>query len=107
LGYDLGSVDGLFGPKTEKAVVAFQIDNSLEDDGVCGPKTWAKLDMAKYTKYEDTASALNIRSGPGLNYNIKTVTRKGVKHVVVSEKNNWARLINNTGWVSLDYLKKI
>ena len=35
--------DGSFGAATENALKAFQKDNDLEDDGVCGPKTWAKL----------------------------------------------------------------
>ena len=35
--------DGDFGSDTENAVEAFQEDTKLEVDGVCGPKTWAKL----------------------------------------------------------------
>lgn len=36
-------VDGSFGGATQNAVIAFQRAKNLEDDGVCGPKTWAKL----------------------------------------------------------------
>lgn len=35
--------DGDFGSATKEAVVKYQIENGLEDDGVVGPKTWAKL----------------------------------------------------------------
>ena len=42
LGYSLG-VDGNFGPGTAKAVIAFQQKNSLGNDGVVGPNTWAAL----------------------------------------------------------------
>lgn len=49
-GYDLGKygpkrngIDEHFGLATENAVEAFQEDTKLEVDGVCGPKTWAKL----------------------------------------------------------------
>ncbi len=36
-------VDGMFGPKTENAVKAFQKYYGLAPDGVVGPLTWAKL----------------------------------------------------------------
>lgn len=43
LGYDCGSVDGIFGSKTKAAVLAFQKANGLGMDGIVGPLTWAKL----------------------------------------------------------------
>lgn len=43
LGYDCGSVDGIFGSKTKAAVLAFQKANGLGVDGIVGPLTWAKL----------------------------------------------------------------
>ena len=44
-GYSCGSygADGDFGSATKKAVIAYQKANGLEDDGVVGPLTWAKL----------------------------------------------------------------
>lgn len=41
--YDLGAVDGVFGPATEEAVKQFQRDAGLDDDGIAGPKTWEAL----------------------------------------------------------------
>ena len=67
LGYSLGicGIDGDFGTATEKAVREFQRDNGLEQDGVCGPKTWQALQAAvdKITvkpemKYRVTISGL-------------------------------------------------
>ena len=43
LGYDCGSVDGIFGSKTKTAVLAFQNANGLGTDGIVGPLTWGKL----------------------------------------------------------------
>lgn len=44
-GYDLGKwgVDGSFGAQTEAALKAFQKDNGLVADGICGEKSWAAL----------------------------------------------------------------
>lgn len=41
--YPVGSVDGIFGSRTESAVRAFQSANGLAVDGIVGPNTWASL----------------------------------------------------------------
>lgn len=43
LGYDCGTVDGIFGQKTHAAVVAFQKAMGISVDGIVGPQTWGKL----------------------------------------------------------------
>lgn len=42
-GFDPGAKDGVFGAKTERAVMAFQRAKGLEADGIVGPKTWGAL----------------------------------------------------------------
>ena len=37
---DPGQADGIFGPRTEAAVKAYQLEHSLPGDGVVGPRTW-------------------------------------------------------------------
>jgi murein DD-endopeptidase MepM/ murein hydrolase activator NlpD len=37
------AADGIFGPKTESAVRAYQAKNGLLVDGIVGPRTWATL----------------------------------------------------------------
>lgn len=39
LGYDVGPIDGIIGPKTKEAIKTFQRDHGLKDDGIAGPKT--------------------------------------------------------------------
>jgi hypothetical protein len=43
MGYNVGAVDGIFGPRTERAVTAFQTDKGLSVDGVVGNETWGAL----------------------------------------------------------------
>ena len=37
------TVDGIFGPATRKAVIAFQTEHRLDVDGIIGVQTWTKL----------------------------------------------------------------
>lgn len=46
LGYDPGSVDGIYGARTKNAVIAFQRAYGLSDDGIAGPKTLEALGIA-------------------------------------------------------------
>ncbi len=64
IGYNAGSVDGVFGPQTRQAVIAFQRDNGLVPDGIVGPATWAAFE--RFLRGYDTYS---IRPGDTL-YNI-------------------------------------
>ncbi len=43
LGFDAGPADGIFGPRTERAVMAFQTDKGLSIDGIVGNETWNAL----------------------------------------------------------------
>jgi len=43
LGYNVGTIDGIFGSKTESAVLKFQSDKGLHIDGVVGNQTWSAL----------------------------------------------------------------
>ena len=53
-----GSIDGKIGPKTKKAIEAFQKQNGLTADGKVGPKTWDKL-KSYLNKVSDSAPINN------------------------------------------------
>lgn len=42
-GYQVGNIDGIYGPKTHNAVIAFQAEHNLTTDGVVGPATWKEI----------------------------------------------------------------
>jgi peptidoglycan L-alanyl-D-glutamate endopeptidase CwlK len=46
LGFNPGPIDGIFGPATEAAVIAFQSSEDLLVDGIVGPRTLSALDLA-------------------------------------------------------------
>lgn len=43
LGFNTGTVDGVFGARTQNGVIRFQRSVGLSPDGVVGPRTWAAL----------------------------------------------------------------
>lgn len=53
-----------------------------------------------------TASVLNVRKGPGTNYDVSTTVRKNEVYTIVEEKNGWGKLKSGAGWISLQYTSK-
>ena len=45
-GYDIKKVDGIFGSNTKKAVIKFQGNNGLKQDGIAGEKTLEKMGIS-------------------------------------------------------------
>ncbi|MFJ8582209.1 L,D-transpeptidase family protein [Micromonospora sp. NPDC093277] len=62
LHYDVGTVDGAFGPSTFHAVVAFQKVNGLARDGIVGPRTWSALDRPVVPKPKYTHSGYSLEA---------------------------------------------
>ncbi|MEZ4357742.1 MAG: M14 family metallopeptidase [Eubacteriales bacterium] len=44
MGYDVGAIDGYFGPRTQSAVIAFQRNFGLTPDGVIGANTYKVME---------------------------------------------------------------
>lgn len=60
LHYDVGGVDGIFGPNTYHAVVAFQKVQRIGVDGVVGPVTWGRLASPRRPAARHTRSAAAV-----------------------------------------------
>ena len=50
-GYDVGTIDGIFGTKTKNAVMRFQKDKGLTVDGIAGKQTLAALGIKGSNSY--------------------------------------------------------
>lgn len=72
-------------------------------------KLWGKREASasspSYT-VKVTASLLNVRSGPGTGYGVRTTVRKGEVYTIVEESNGWGKLKSGAGWVKLSYTTK-
>lgn len=62
LGYELGSVDGVFGPKTAEAVARFKSDHGLDGDGRMDALSWSVLGRA-LTPAAEAAAAQDAPTG--------------------------------------------
>ena len=62
LGFDAGLVDGVFGPDTERALLAFQTEVGLVDDGIVGAETLEQLTRLHRAHHASPASMARERS---------------------------------------------
>ena len=51
--------------------------------------------------------ALNVRKGAGTNYSVVKVVRQGQVYTIIEEKSGWGKLSDGSGWISLNYTKKV
>jgi peptidoglycan hydrolase-like protein with peptidoglycan-binding domain len=59
------TVDGSFGPATQKAVKSYQTSKGLSVDGICGPNTWAALEADMGGGVTSTLSIGSGKYAPG------------------------------------------
>jgi len=70
-----GGADGVFGPQTRNAVMAFQRANGLAVDGVCGPQTWGAL-TSSFQPAPSAGPVLNPGPAPASGMNAADVARR-------------------------------
>jgi N-acetylmuramoyl-L-alanine amidase len=61
-GYDPGWVDGIYGPHTVAAVIAYQLTKGLAPDGEVGPETLQALGIASPTMLSDAFNQASAQS---------------------------------------------
>ena len=61
LGFDAGRADGFLGPQTANALIKFQQNMALNDDGICGPATLATLNRVATRSGEESVASLRER----------------------------------------------
>lgn len=76
---------------------------------VVEPETKPEENVNTFKSYtvRVTASALNVRKGPGVNYGINACIRDKGVYTIVEESNGWGKLKSGAGWISLEYTNKI
>ena len=65
------------------------------------------LTPAKDYLVKITASALNIRKGPGTNYPVVGVIKDQGIYTIIDEQNGFGFLKSKKGWISLNYTKRV
>lgn len=115
LGFDCGDADGIYGTKTKNQVIEFQRKYGLEDDGIAGPLTLAKIKTIKNTssttntittKVKVTASLLNIRSGPSIKHEIIGRLPRNAIVEIKDKVGNWA-ILTTGGYICSDYIQEV
>ena len=54
-----------------------------------------------------TGDVVNVRAGAGTNYKVNTQVRQNQLYTIIDEKDGWGRLKNGSGWISLEFTRKI
>ena len=96
----------VFSTKSYGAITGITLVTNLEPDDTDATPVKPADDFSAYL-VKVTASALNVRTGPGTQYKVVTCITKNQVYTIVAEKNGWGKLKSGAGWIHLDYVRKI
>ena len=122
VGFDCGDVDGIYGSQTKGAVKALQKAGGITVDGEFGPNSLAVLESLEPTEGEPespstpettknmieiTGASVNLRSGPGTQYDAVDVAHMG-DTLPEANPDGWFPVLLNGRicWVSPKYAEK-
>lgn len=54
-----------------------------------------------------TGDVVNVRAGASTKYKVNTQVKQNQLYTIIDEKDGWGRLKNGSGWICLDFTKKI
>ena len=60
LGFEVGALDGVFGPRTRSALTAFQFSKGLENTGKITASTLQRLALELYSRFPDDTTIWNL-----------------------------------------------
>ncbi len=63
LGYETGPIDGIFGNITHSAVILYQKNAKITQDGIVGPVTWGKLNKGAASLIPDPPISQYLKKG--------------------------------------------
>ena len=103
--FDVRTADGVFGPNTYHAVIAFQKVQGLTRDGVVGPVTWAKLakPYVPAPRYRLATASLEVNLARQVLYYVRNGAIQRIVDVSTGSgawyysQGRWARAITPTG----------
>lgn len=110
LGYSCGKhgSDGIFGKATESALKAFQHDNGLVEDGIAGPKTFARLnelliDDGDMPEAEEPVKGILISAGQSWNVRTQPNNKAAVRGYAKRGELYAGSGYTSEGWIGIIY----
>lgn len=88
--------------------VKYKTDSADSDSSKAGSDKAFRRYIVRIT----SSNGVNIRKGPGTNYDVNGAVPKGGAYTIVEEKSGagaakWGKLKSGAGWIALDYTEKI